>query len=187
MITVDEKEVLRRKVLVDGLSIREVARQNGCSRDTVKRALLDPSPSVYHMSAARKCPVMDPFREVIDNWLREDRDQPVKQRHTAHRIYDRLRAEPYNFQGGEPTVRRFVRERVALICMIEDTHHADCTVEAPQRAALPRRTGTIGKPVRLTERQLSPGTFGGSMPGSRAAPRGYRSAAEPRLAPSQPG
>ena len=32
MITVDEKEVLRRKVLVDGLSIREVARQNGCSR-----------------------------------------------------------------------------------------------------------------------------------------------------------
>ena len=45
MITVDEKEVLRRKVLVDRLSIREVARQNGCSRDTVKRALLDPSAS----------------------------------------------------------------------------------------------------------------------------------------------
>ena len=115
MITVDEKEVLRRKVLVDGLSIREVARQNGCSRETVKRALLDPSPSVYHMSAGRKCPVMDPFREVIDSWLREDRDQPAKQRHTAHRIYDRLRAEPYNFQGGEPTVRRFVRERKAAL------------------------------------------------------------------------
>jgi transposase len=115
MIKVDEKEVLRRKVLVDRLSIREVARQNGCSRDTVKRALLDASPSVYRMSEARKCPVMDPFREVIDNWLREDRDQPVKQRHTAHRIYDRLRAEPYNFQGGEPTVRRFVRERKAAL------------------------------------------------------------------------
>ena len=70
MITVDEKEVLRRKVLVDGMSIREVARQNGCSRETVKRALLDPSPSVYRLSEARKCPVMDPFREVIDEWLR---------------------------------------------------------------------------------------------------------------------
>jgi transposase len=115
MIKVDEKEVLRRKVLVDRLSIREVARQNGCSRDTVKRALLDPSASVYRMSEARKCPVMDPFREVIDNWLREDRDQPAKQRHTAHRIYDRLRAEPYNFPGGEPTVRRFVRERKAAL------------------------------------------------------------------------
>jgi transposase len=115
MITVDEKEVLRRKVLVDGVSIREVARQNGCSRDTIKRALVDASPSVYHMSEARKCPVMDPFREVIDNWLVQDRDQPVKQRHTAHRIYRRLCEKPYNFQGGEPTVRRFVRERKAAL------------------------------------------------------------------------
>jgi transposase len=115
MITVDEKEVLRRKVLVDGMSIREVARQNGCSRETVKRALLDPSPSVYHRSAARKCPVMDPFREIVDNWLLEDRQQPAKQRHTAHRIYARLRGEPYNFSGAEPTVRRFVRERKAAL------------------------------------------------------------------------
>jgi transposase len=115
MITVDEKEVLRRKVLVDGLSIREVARQNGCSRDTVKRALVDPAPSVYHMSETRKCPVMDPFREVIDKWLLGDRDKPVKQRHTAHRIYKRLCEQPYNFQGGEPTVRRFERERKAAL------------------------------------------------------------------------
>jgi transposase len=115
MITVDEKEVLRRKVLVDGMSIREVARQNGCSRATIKRALLDPSPSMYHMSAARKCPVMDAFREVIDNWLLGDRNSPTKQRHTAHRIYQRLCGEPYNFPGAEPTVRRFVRERKAAL------------------------------------------------------------------------
>ena len=56
-----------------------------------------------------------------------------------------------------------------------------------QRAALPRRTGTTGRPVRLTERQLSPGTFGGNIPGSRAVPRVYKSAAGPHLAPSQPG
>jgi transposase len=115
MITVDEKEVLRRKVLIEGRSIRLVAREKGCSREAVKRALLDPSPSVYHMSEARKCPVMDPFREVIDNWLLEDRHRPAKQRHTAHRIYERLRGAPYNFQGAEPTVRRFVRERKAAL------------------------------------------------------------------------
>jgi transposase len=115
MITVDEKEVLRRKVLIEGQSIRQVARDNGCSRATVKQALVDPLPSVYHLSQARKCPVMDPFREVIDNWLLEDRDGPAKQRHTAHRIYERLRSTPYDFQGGEPTVRRFVRERKAAL------------------------------------------------------------------------
>jgi transposase len=115
MIKVEEKEVLRRKVLVEGLSIREVARQNGCSRDTVKRALLDPLASVYHLGQGRKCPVMDPFREVIDEWLLTDGDRPVKQRHTAHRIYERLRREPHYFRGGEPTVRRFVRERKAAL------------------------------------------------------------------------
>ena len=67
------------------------------------------------MSTARKCPVMDPFREVIDNWLLGDRNSPTKQRHTAHRIYQRLCDEPYNFPGAEPTVRRFVRERKAAL------------------------------------------------------------------------
>lgn len=33
---------------------------------------------------------MDPYREVIDVWLRDDLDAPRKQRHTAKRIFDRL-------------------------------------------------------------------------------------------------
>src|SRR5512141_150665 len=101
MIKVEEKEALRRQVLIDGKSIRQVARDNHCSRDTVKRALLDPLPSVYHLSQPRRYPVMDPFREVIDEWLLADRKQPNKQQHTAHRIYDRLCAAPHHFQGGE--------------------------------------------------------------------------------------
>ncbi|MGE5603143.1 MAG: IS21 family transposase [Nitrososphaerales archaeon] len=115
MITVEQKEVLRRQVLVDGMSVRGVARLNHCSRETVKQALVDPSPAVYRLKEARKCPVMDPFREIIDEWLLADQDQPRKQRHTAHRIYTRLCAAPYDFMGGEPTVRRFVRERKAVL------------------------------------------------------------------------
>jgi transposase len=115
MITVEQKEVLRRQVLVDGRSVREVAGLNHCSRETVKHALVDPSPAVYRLKEARKCPVMDPFREIIDEWLLADQDQPRKQRHTAHRIYTRLCAAPYDFMGGEPTVRRFVRERKAAL------------------------------------------------------------------------
>jgi transposase len=33
---------------------------------------------------------LDPYREVIDAWLRDDLDAPRKQRHTAKRIFDRL-------------------------------------------------------------------------------------------------
>jgi len=115
MITVEQKEVLRRQVLVDGMSVREVARLNHRSRETVKQALVDAPRAVYRLKDARRCPVMDPFREIIDEWLLADQNEPPKQRHTAHRIYTRLCAAPHHFRGGEPTVRRFVRERKAAL------------------------------------------------------------------------
>ena len=62
----------------------------------------------------------------------------------------------------------------------------DCTIEALQRVSLPGRTGTTGKPVRLTERPSSPGTVAGRDPGSEEAQRAYRSAAGPHRHPPQP-
>jgi transposase len=53
---------------------------------------------------------MDPVKPIIDQWLAEDEHRPRKQRHTARRIYDRLRTE-YGFEGGESTVRRYVGQR----------------------------------------------------------------------------
>jgi transposase len=55
-------------------------------------------------------PVLGPFTLLIDRWLKEDQTQPSKQRHTARRIYHRLVAE-HGFEGGESTVREYVRER----------------------------------------------------------------------------
>jgi transposase len=45
---------------------------------------------------------------TIDNWLKADRDKPKKQRHTARRIYHRLKNER-GYQGCESSVRRYVR------------------------------------------------------------------------------
>jgi transposase len=50
---------------------------------------------------------MGSYLPIIENWLKEDKGSPEKQRHTAHRIYDRLVAE-HGFQGGERTVREHV-------------------------------------------------------------------------------
>jgi transposase len=52
---------------------------------------------------------MDAVAGVVEQWLREDRTRPKKQRHTAHRIYQRL-VEEQGFAGAESTVRRWVRE-----------------------------------------------------------------------------
>ena len=61
------------------------------------------------MSAVRR-PKLDAFTGIIDQILREDQYRPKKQRHTAKRIGERLRAE-YGFTGGDTIVKAYVREK----------------------------------------------------------------------------
>jgi len=110
MIQVDEKEQIRRAFFIEGKTIRHIAQERHHSRDTVKEALADPAPAEYSLREPRNCPMMGPYRDTIDRWLLDDQKRPRKQRHTAHRIYERLRDE-HQFQGAESTVRRFVRLR----------------------------------------------------------------------------
>ena len=107
MIQVDEKETIRRLYFIQRHSIREVAKELRHSRRTVKKAITDASVPEYHLTVPRISPVMDPFKAIIERWLEEDKSQPKKQRHTAHRIYTRLVGEQ-DFTGSERTVRQYV-------------------------------------------------------------------------------
>jgi len=107
MIQVDEKETIRRLYFIQRHSIREIAKELRHSRRTVKKAITDASVPEYHLTVPRTRPVMDPFKAIIERWLEEDKSQPKKQRHTAHRIYTRLVSEQ-NFTGCERTVRQYV-------------------------------------------------------------------------------
>lgn len=110
MITVDKQEQIRRAHYVEGKSIRQIQRETGYHRETIRKALEDGEVPVYTLQEPRPSPVLDPVKPVIDQWLREDEDRPPKQRHTAKRIYQRLTTE-YDFQGAESTVRRYVGQR----------------------------------------------------------------------------
>jgi len=109
MLTVDDYELIRRKHLVDDLSQREIARELGCARNTVAKAIKHPIPPGYQLSQPRAKPKLDAVRPIIDAWLEVDRTGHRKQRHTGQRIYERLRDE-YRFDGHPSTVRRYVRE-----------------------------------------------------------------------------
>ena len=108
MVQVDEKERIRIAHFLQGMSIREIAKEMRHSRTTVRNALRDPSPPVYTRRSASPEPVVGPVKEIINGWLKEDSGRPKKQRHTAHRIYERLRDE-HGFTGAESTIRRYVR------------------------------------------------------------------------------
>lgn len=104
----DQYAFIRIAHRVYGKGIREIARDTGHSRNTVKKALRGEYEG-YSARGKQPFPALGPYLATIDRWLKEDMDQPRKQRHTAVRIYNRLRTE-CSFEGGESTVRRYVRE-----------------------------------------------------------------------------
>lgn len=107
MLQVEEKEIIRRLYFIQRHSQREIARERHHSRKTVRKAVMDAGIPQYHLTRPKPCPVMGPYKEIIEGWLKEDQSLPRKQRHTAHRIYERLVGE-HGFSGAERTVRKYV-------------------------------------------------------------------------------
>jgi transposase len=92
------------------MSERGAARHFGISRESVKKMLSFSAPPGYRRSAPVRRPKLDGFTEIIDQWLRDDLGQRAKQRHTAKRVFERLRDE-HGFTGGYTIVKDYVRER----------------------------------------------------------------------------
>ena len=99
---------VRRSVYVEGLSERTAARRFGLARETVRKMLRYRRPPGYRRAQPVRRPKLDAFTGIIDQILREDQSRPKKQRHTAKRIGERLRAE-YGFTGGDTIVKAYVR------------------------------------------------------------------------------
>jgi len=101
---------VRRAHFQDGLSGREIARQFGISRDSVRKMLTFSEPPGYRRKVPVRRPKLDAFTRQIDQWLLEDKTCHRKQRHTAKRVFDRLRDE-CGFTGGYTIVKDYIREQ----------------------------------------------------------------------------
>ncbi len=100
---------VRRAVQVDGKSVREVAREFGLSRPTIRKMLQYSAPPGYRRKAPVRRPKLGPWLGVIDQILEDDESRLKKQRHTARRIYDRLKDE-HAFTGSYTIVKDYVRD-----------------------------------------------------------------------------
>jgi transposase len=109
MLRMDKVCVIRHKVLVEGKSIRSVARELGISRNTVGRYLRLSEP-VRRETGPRLRPVMDRVAPRIDELLKEwEYRVTPKQRVTGSRVLRQLCDEHY--QVGITTVRDYLREK----------------------------------------------------------------------------
>ena len=81
----------------------------GLHRDTVRKILAYSVPPGYRRQTSPRRPKLEPFTGVIDQILADDLRRPRKQRHTAQRIFQRLRDE-HGFGGQYTIVKDYVRE-----------------------------------------------------------------------------
>ena len=90
------------------MSQRSVAREFGISRKSVRKRVSFSVPPGYQRQQPIRRPKLGPWLGVIDAILSDDKQRPAKQRHTAKRIFDRLKEE-HQFTGGYTIVKDYVR------------------------------------------------------------------------------
>jgi len=95
------------------MPVRALARKYDVHRRTVRQAISSPVPP-DRKTPERAAVVLDRVRELIDGMLREDLTAPAKQRHTARRIFERLRDE-HGARVSYSYVAKYVARRRAEI------------------------------------------------------------------------
>ena len=108
MFAVEVYAAVRQFVFNAGNSRREAARVFGLSRETIAKMCRFSLPPGYTRTKPVEKPKLGPLLPVIDAILEADRIAPVKQRHTAKRIFERLRDE-HGYAGGYTVVKDHVR------------------------------------------------------------------------------
>lgn len=100
MLEVEQWAELRRQHFVRRVSIKEIARQTGLSRNTVRAAIRSSVPPRYERAAHGS--KLDPYKEEIQRLLREDPKLP------GQRIRELI--APLGFDGGKTIVDDYLRE-----------------------------------------------------------------------------
>ena len=111
MLGMDRAYVIKHKWHHEGLSIRQIARDLGVSRNTVRKYVdAEGEPRRREAADKRPQPVLDEVRERIDELLQEwGRRTTPKQRITGTLVHEQLLRE--GLQVGSTTVRAYLAEK----------------------------------------------------------------------------
>jgi len=94
---------IRRRVLNDEISKRAACAEYEIHWETLQKILTHSEPPGYRRTKPRRSK-LEPFLPIIHEILQSDRKVHRKQRHTAKRIFERLRDE-HEYDGGKTIVQ----------------------------------------------------------------------------------
>ena len=99
---------IRLELRHEDTSKREVMRREGIHWDTLQKIEAHSEPPGYRMGRARPKPKLGPYLDLIAQIIKDDKSVPKKQRHTATRIYHRIKEMGY--EGKYTQVKEAVRK-----------------------------------------------------------------------------
>ena len=105
MLSAEEHEQIRRAYFLDHHSVRHIARTLHRSGRTITKALFPHPTPLASPRRPRQAPIFGPYQARVEALLVQNEQLPRKQRCTAHKIYELLRAEGYT--GCESLIRAF--------------------------------------------------------------------------------
>jgi transposase len=99
---------IRFRFFMNGENVTQIANSVQLDRRTVQKYIdwsdfNEPKPA----SEQRFCPKLEPYKSIIDKWLQEDKQAPRKQRHTAKRVFNRLKNKIKGFSCSYITVATY--------------------------------------------------------------------------------
>jgi transposase len=107
MLVVETVGRIRREHLVQGKSIKEIARDLRISRNTVRKILRSGETSFAYEREVQPQPKLGRWKSDLDRMLAENAAKPTRERLTLIRLFEDLHGLGY--AGGYDAVRRYAR------------------------------------------------------------------------------
>lgn len=114
MTTMDQIHRIRELYYEQDKNLNEIAIIMNCDWRTVRKYVdMEDfnSPPPAPVSSEIHESKLDPFKPLIDEWLRADKLAPRKQRHTAKRVFKRLKDEAAGFDCSYRLVALYVKQK----------------------------------------------------------------------------
>ena len=107
MLIVETIAKIRIRYHVKGESIKQITRELGLSRNTVRKAIREDKTAMEYVRGKQVAPKLDDYKKQLTTWLEEDSKRPKAQRCSARRLHERL--EGMGYVGAYDAVQRFVK------------------------------------------------------------------------------